>query len=188
MQDDADLAAERSLNTTNYVKEQWIPGTTCTPCGRSAASGPCNPAGSAEPPFALSAVTGKYASISSPFGDVVVGVTSTENDGQQLTLSVGPVQNAALVFSNTSAVGTAPCAALAANLPVRVDSKLPYILVVNSGWSCVNLRSIYILRLYLFWRSWSRGQRLLKAKSSPVCRGFVPLPNLCCHQKFVTPV
>jgi hypothetical protein len=57
-QADADLAAERSLNTTDFVNEQWVPDTTCTPCGTVGSSGGCSPSGAAEPPFALSAVAG----------------------------------------------------------------------------------------------------------------------------------
>jgi hypothetical protein len=125
------MHTRRTTHPWQQVQEQWIPGTTCTACGRSGASGTCVPSGAASPPFDLSAAVGGYESQSVPFGVVqltaaAAASTSTGSGGRDaggaaggLTMSAGPLDHAVLRFSNTSQVVKGSCAEVATQLMVR---------------------------------------------------------------------
>ncbi len=112
---DADAAAAAALSTTGFWAEQWRPEVTCTPCGRSGASGPCSPGGHVAPPLPPSAYVGAYGTRA--YGEALLTVESAATAaGGPLLLSLGPIRSARLDFSNTSTVLERPCSELGAEL------------------------------------------------------------------------
>jgi CubicO group peptidase (beta-lactamase class C family) len=118
---DAYVAAESALNTTGFWEEQWGPQTTCTPCGRSGASGPCMPSGHDAPPLPASAFVGNFGTVA--YGSSSLSLTagggalpSAPSAPSTLQVSIGPVEHAPLSFSRTSFVVEATCAQVAATL------------------------------------------------------------------------
>ena len=110
---EADATAASVLNTTAFWKEQWLPSTTCSRCGRSLDAGPCKPAGLAEPPLPLAALAGLYGS---PYLGKPLQLQPTAS-GDGLTVSFGPLDAARLLYSNTSAaLPPQPCSKVAAKL------------------------------------------------------------------------
>ena len=115
--DDADAAAAVALNTTGFWSEQWAPETTCTPCGRSGASGACMPGGRSAPPLPASAFVGAYGTAA--YGPSLLTLGAAADGG--LLLSVGPVASAPLSFSNTSMYLEQPCKQLGATLELFLE-------------------------------------------------------------------
>ena len=119
---DADAAAIETLNTTGFWAQQWQPELTCTPCGRSGASGPCVPSGRSVPPLPASAFVGAYGTRAYGAALLTIARATTEAepavsaDGDRLLLSLGPITSAALTFSATSLVLEGACVALGQRL------------------------------------------------------------------------
>ena len=122
------------LSISPKVREQWIPRTTCTECGRVGDSGPCIPGGADTPPFSLASVAGTYASSSVPFGNVTL---QSSSDGDQLLLSMGPVQQIAIEFTNTSSFAVDDCAKIAQGIEVCFAPLSSYkVMAVSRSDSC----------------------------------------------------
>ena len=114
--------AMRSLNVTNFKDEQWIPGTTCTPCGSAGASRRCEPSSFPNPPFDTKGVEGRYTSLLFE-GTPWILESGDEND---LRINFGPCERCKLKFDQTSFAIQAPCSEVASHLPLSQWSNMRY--------------------------------------------------------------
>lgn len=113
--EDADEAADRALNVTEFWTTQWPYMTTCNACRRSArADGmPCTPGGQKTPPLPAAAWTGKFGTPA--YGDSLLRLDAGETPGQ-LLLTLPPITRMPLSFSTTSAAMSGECSAIADKL------------------------------------------------------------------------
>jgi len=108
---DADAAAARALNVTGFWKNQWGPLTTCTACGAAAANRICSPGGYSTVPLPLTSFAGEYGAAQ---GGNFLRLSA---DSDMVALTLGPLKNVKLKFSNNSAVvAEKPCAHVASVL------------------------------------------------------------------------
>ncbi|CAK0837517.1 unnamed protein product [Prorocentrum cordatum] len=132
----ADDAAEMSLNASGYWQSWFLPSATCTPCGTALSSlGFCLPGNRTSPSVAASALAGAYGD--DFYGSSVLRVREEEGGG--LRARLGPV-DAALRFGPGNMDTTMPCAQLEQSLALPAWMRGP---LARSGGSCraVELRA-----------------------------------------------